>query len=147
MPRISAEEIADLCRAELPWVGEMGMVVESLRRHGATVRLPCAPRLLRPGGTVGGPFLMGLADFAMYVAVLSAIGRVELAVTTSLTCNFLRRPPAVDVIAEATLIKLGRRLAYGEVHLFSAGARDAGPVAHVTATYSIPPGGPDRRTP
>ena len=82
---------------------------------------------------------MGLADFAMYVAVLSKIGRVELAVTTNLTCNFLRRPRPKDVIGEARLLKLGRRLAVGEVALFTEGDEAAGPVAHVTATYSIPP--------
>jgi acyl-coenzyme A thioesterase PaaI-like protein len=75
----------------------------------------------------------------MYVAVLSAIGRVELAVTTNLNCNFLRRPKPGAVVAECRLIKLGKRLAYGEVSLFSEGDEAQGPVAHVTATYSIPP--------
>jgi acyl-coenzyme A thioesterase PaaI-like protein len=103
------------------------------------VRLPYRAQYLRPGGTVAGPMLMGLADFAMYVAVLSAIGRVELAVTTNLTCNFLRRPKPVDVVGDARLLKLGRRLAYGEVSLYSDGEQANGPVAHVTATYSIPP--------
>ncbi len=83
---------------------------------------------------------MSLADYGMYVAVLSAIGRVEMAVTTNLTCNFLRRPKPGAVIAHCRLIKLGRRLAYGEVSLYSEGDEDGGPVAHVTATYSIPPG-------
>jgi acyl-coenzyme A thioesterase PaaI-like protein len=75
----------------------------------------------------------------MYVAVLSAIGRVELAVTTNLNCNFLRRPKPGAVVADCRLIKLGKRLAYGEVSLFSEGDEAQGPVAHVTATYSIPP--------
>jgi len=88
---------------------------------------------------VAGPLLMGLADFAIYVAVLSVIGRVELAVTTNLTCNFLRRPKPKDVIGEARLLKVGKRLAYGEVSLLTEGEEDDGPVAHVTATYSIPP--------
>ena len=80
---------------------------------------------------------MGLADLAMYAVVLASIGRVELAVTTSLTINFLRKPAPADIIAEARLLKLGKRLAVGEVELFSAG--DPEMVAHVTATYSIPP--------
>jgi acyl-coenzyme A thioesterase PaaI-like protein len=40
-------------------------------------------------------------------------------------------------LAEARLIKLGKRLAVGEVWIRSEGEDD--PVAHVTATYSIPP--------
>ncbi len=36
---------------------------------------------LRPGGTISGPTMMGLADTVMYALVLSAIGKVPLAVT------------------------------------------------------------------
>ena len=78
-----------------------------------------------------------LADFAMYVAVLAAIGPVPLAVTINLNVNFLRKPTRRDLTAEARLLKLGQRLATGEVAIRCAG--DEKPVAHVTATYSIPP--------
>jgi acyl-coenzyme A thioesterase PaaI-like protein len=81
--------------------------------------------------------MMGLADLAMYGLVMSLIGRVELAVTTNLTINFLRRPPAKDLEARARLLKLGKRLAVGEVELYSAGEDEM--VAHVVATYSLPP--------
>ena len=79
--------------------------------------------------------MMALADFAMYVAVLAAIGPVPLAVTTSLNINFLRKPGRADLLAEAKLMKLGKRLAVGEVSIRRRGGRL---VAHVTATYSIP---------
>ena len=138
MPRISIEEINELCEASLPWVGMLGFEVEEIGKGTCRVRLPPRAEFLRPGGTVSGPALMSLADYGMYVAVLSAIGRVEMAVTTNLTCNFLRRPKPGAVIADCRLIKLGKRLAYGEVSLYSEGDEDAGPVAHVTATYSIP---------
>jgi acyl-coenzyme A thioesterase PaaI-like protein len=72
----------------------------------------------------------------MYLAVLSAIGWVPLAVTTNLTINFLKKPGGRDLLAEAQLLKLGKRLAVGEVALRSDGDTDL--VAHVTATYSIP---------
>ena len=71
--------------------------------------------------------------------MLSAIGRVELAVTTNLSINFLRRPKPAAILADCRMIKVGRRLAYGEVFLFAEGAEDDGPVAHVPSTYSIPP--------
>ncbi len=80
--------------------------------------------------------MMALADFAMYAAVLSAIGPVPLAVTTSLNINFLRRQGAGDLLAEANLMKLGKRLAVGAVDIRSDGSDDL--VAHVTSTYSIP---------
>jgi uncharacterized protein (TIGR00369 family) len=93
--------------------------------------------MLRPGGTVSGPTLMALADYAMYAVLLSAIGPVGLAVTTSLTINFLRKgAPGHDIHAAAKILKLGKRLAVGEVSLMSAASPDL--IAHVTATYSIP---------
>ena len=110
-----------------------------LRGWGATclLRRRFDERMLRPGGTVSGPTLMAMADFAMYVVLLSAIGPVGLAVTTSLNINFLRKgQPGQDVLAAARLLKLGKRLAVGEVNLLSGSSPD--PIAHVTATYSIP---------
>lgn len=92
---------------------------------------------LRPGGTLSGPTTMSLADSAMYALVLSAIGRVPLAVTTSLTINFLRKPKRADLIAEARMLKLGKALAVGDVTIRSDGEDDA--VAHAVVTYSIPP--------
>ena len=92
----------------------------------------------RPGGTVAGPVMMALADAAAYAAILSAIGIVPLAVTTSFNANFLRRPRGDrDLLADASLLKLGRRLAVAEITVYSEGEPD--PVCHVTATYSIPP--------
>ena len=114
-----------------------GLVIEEVWHGGAKVRQRFSADHVRPGGTISGPTMMTLADFAMYCAVLGAIGPVPLAVTINLNINFLRRPAQCDLLAEARLIKLGRRLAVGEVTIRSDG--DEQPVAHVTATYSIPP--------
>lgn len=134
---ISADEFEKLARERVPFVGQLGPVVERLEAGAATLRQPYREEFLRPGGTVAGPVLMALADLAMYATVLSRLRRAELAVTTSLHINFLRRPKPGDILAEATLLKLGKRLAVGEVALYTAGDPDM--VAHVTGTYSIPP--------
>ena len=111
--------------------------IESADGASCLLRQRYSDQMLRPGGTISGPTLMALADFAMYVVLLSAIGPVELAVTTNLHINFLRRgPPGQDVLAAARLLKLGKRLAVGEVNLLSGTSPD--PIAHVTSTYSIP---------
>ena len=81
--------------------------------------------------------MMGLADFAMYAAVLSRVGVVELALTTNFNINFLHPPKPGDLLAKAQLIKLGKRLAVGEVEVYVDGHEDM--VAHVSATYSLPP--------
>jgi uncharacterized protein (TIGR00369 family) len=136
MPAMTLAAFEALCREEAPFCEMFGFRVERFDHGGAVVRMPFAPALIRPGGTIAGPALMALADFAVYAALLARIGRVPLAVTTSLTINFLRKPAAVDVLAEARLLKLGRRLAVGEVTMAAAGNDD--PVAHVTATYALP---------
>ncbi len=137
MSRISAEEFENITRDRVPFVGQLGVIVEDIRAGDARLRLPFRDDFIRPGGTISGPVMMALADLALYAAVLSKIGPVELAVTTNLNINFLRRPLPGDIIAEAKLLKLGKRLAVGEVALFLEDDDDM--VAHVTATYSIPP--------
>jgi len=117
--------------------GEQQYFVESLDFDKTLVRLKYHDRHLRPGGTFSGPSIMSLGDLTVWIMVLARLGRVASAVTTSLNVNFLNRPGQVDLIAEGRLLKLGRRLAIGEVGIYSTGTND--PVAHITATYSIPP--------
>ncbi|WP_207456525.1 PaaI family thioesterase [Azospirillum sp. SYSU D00513] len=137
---IPAEELEVMIREGVPLIGNLGVAVESIGAGTVRLRLPYTGDMVRPGGTITGPAMFGLADVALWGAVMSLIGRVELAVTTSATINFLRKPPPVALIADCRILKLGKRLAYGEVLLFSEG--DPEPVAHVTGTYSIPPHDP-----
>jgi acyl-coenzyme A thioesterase PaaI-like protein len=128
-------EIIDFLTREFP---QTRCVVEEVGHHSATIIHHVGTEHLRPGNTVSGPLLMTVADVALYVAVLGAIGIVPLAVTTSLTINFLRRPSAAQPITGVCqLIKVGRTLAVGEVSLYSD--RGEPIVAHAVGTYSIPP--------
>ena len=132
------EEVTAFIAAEFP---QTKCVVRELGNGGATVSHEIGPSELRPGGTVSGPVLMGVADVALYVAILGEIGIVPLAVTTSLTINFLRKPVAnKSIIGVCKLMKVGKVLAVGEVSLYSEGTSQ--PVAHVVGTYSIPPRAP-----
>jgi len=137
-PAMSADDIALLLHAEFPqaFYPGCGHSIERVDFGKARVRWAFDESSLRPGGTVSGPTMMELADFAMYVAVFSAIGPQPLAVTTNLSINFLRKPARADLIANARLMKVGKRLVVGEVTIYSEGTDE--PVAHVTATYSIP---------
>jgi len=123
----------------MPFAKAMGLELEKITDNSVLMRAHYSEQFLRPGGTISGPIMMALADAAMYALVLSHIGPVELAVTTNLSINFLRKPLPGDVMAEARMLKLGKRLAVGEVSLYSDGDTNGEPVAHVTATYSIPP--------
>ena len=137
---MTVEELERFFLAEFPQVfhAESGLAIEAVWERGCRVRQAFRQRSVRPGGTISGPAMMALADFAMYVAVLAAIGPVPLAVTINLNINFLRKAAPRDLLAEARLLKLGKRLATGEVTICSQGETE--PVAHVTSTYSIPPG-------
>jgi uncharacterized protein (TIGR00369 family) len=137
---MTVQELERFLAAEFPQVfyPESGLAIEAVWERGCRVRQAFRQISVRPGGTISGPTMMALADFAMYVAVLAAIGPVPLAVTINLSINFLRKPGQRDLVAEARLLKLGKRLATGEVTICSQGEEE--PVAHVTSTYSIPPG-------
>jgi len=136
--KMSVAELQRFLRAEFPQAFRRGdITIESADGASCRLRQRYSDEMLRPGGTISGPTLMALADFAMYVVLLSAIGPVGLAVTTNLNINFLRKGlPGQDLLAVAKLLKLGKRLAVGEVALLSGTSPD--PVAHVTTTYSIP---------
>jgi len=135
---MSVAEIDALLAAEFPqaFFPGSGLSLEKVEYGDIRVRKAFHEDHLRPGGTISGPTMMELADFAMYVAVFSAVGPQPLAVTTNLNINFLRKPAQADLIADARLMKVGKRLAVGEVNIYSDG--DDEPVAHVTSTYSIP---------
>ncbi|MDP9007629.1 MAG: PaaI family thioesterase [Pseudomonadota bacterium] len=128
-------EIVDFLAREFP---QSKCVVEEVGDRSATVSHPIGPAQLRPGDTVSGPLLMAVADVALYVAILGTIGLVPLAVTTSLTINFLRKPSSRNsIVGVCTLMKVGRVLVVGEVALYSD--RNEEMVAHAVGTYSIPP--------
>lgn len=112
--------------------------IESVGRQVLVARLLVKEAHLRPGGTVSGPSMFGLADLAIYTAILSRVGPVALAVTTNASIDFMRKPEAGrDLLAHCRLLKLGRVLVVGEALIFSEGQEQ--PVARCSMTYSIPP--------
>jgi len=129
------DEITNFMSSSFP---QSKCTVDAVGPYSSTVRHVIGNDELRPGGTVSGPILMTVADVALYVAILGEIGIVPLAVTTSLTINFMRKPSVDrDIIGICKLMKVGKALAVGEVTLYSEGQNE--PVAHVVGTYSIPP--------
>ena len=103
------------------------------------VALKVQNKHLRPGNTVSGPSMFGLADVAAYLNVLSMIGPKALAVTTNCSIDFMRKPLANrDLIAKSHIVKLGRSLAVTQCLIYSDG--DSKPVARANLTYSLPSG-------
>lgn len=133
---MTAAEFEALATEGVPYVGMLGFRVRRFEPGRVEVELPFRDLLVRPGGTVCGPALFALADITLYGVVLSLVGRVELAVTTDLTMHFLSKPRPSDLEGEGRILRLGTRLAIGEVVIRSVGRSE--PVAHAVGTYAIP---------
>lgn len=136
---LEADEFQRIMDVRLPFAQLMGLQVDYFKSDHVRLKALYDEKFLRPGGTISGPIMMALADAAIYALLLSRIGPVELAVTTQLSINFLRKPEPADIFADARMLKLGKRLAVAEASLFSESQGAHEPVAHATATYSIPP--------
>ena len=121
---------------EFPQIRDQ-LAIEEVAPMQARMRLLCDDRHLRPGGTISGPSIMLLADVTFYVAILAMVGAEALTVTTNMTLNFLRKPEAEDLLCDARILKLGRRLVTGDCLLYSASDL-ARPVAQATVTYARP---------
>ncbi|KAA2238176.1 PaaI family thioesterase [Salinarimonas soli] len=137
-PMMTAAEVSAFLDREFPQIhiGGRCFHVEDIGPMSARMRMDYHERHVRPGGTLSGPSMMTLADLALYVAILGQIGPVGLAVTTNLAFNFLRKPAQRALVAECRILKLGKRLAVGDVEIRSQG--DEAIVCHATGTYSIP---------
>ncbi len=137
--RITADEFNRLAETELPFLAMLKPELVEFDRVRTIMRIRCDDVAMRPGGTVAGPVMMGLADASFYAIILANIGMVTMAVTTSLNINFLRKPGPGELYCRASLLKLGKRLAVCDAILYTQDLGEEQPVAHATGTYSIPP--------
>lgn len=134
---LTASDVEAKIRKWVPMAEDIDLKIEEVRQGYARIRIPFQAKSIRPGGTVSGPVMMTAGDTAMYAAILGSLGEVAMAVTSNLNINFLQRPEPRDLIAEGTILKLGKRIAFCEVAIRSEGSDDV--VAHVTGSYSLPP--------
>jgi len=134
---LSAQDVQSLIRQWIPMAEEIDLQVEEVKEGYARIRIPYLEKNIRPGGSVSGPVMMAAGDTAMYAAIIGTLGEVAMAVTSNLNINFLQRPKQVDLIAEGTILKLGKRMAFCEVGVRGEDSEEL--FAHVTGSYSLPP--------
>jgi len=137
-PVMTVSDMRAFLAADFPQVSAH-YEIRDLPSMGAIVGKPFDAQNIRPGGTLSGPSIFELADIAFYVATLAMIGPKALTVTTNASINFMRKPEATGMWAEARILKLGKTLVVGDVLMYSDAL--AKPVAHANITYSIPPEG------
>jgi len=126
---------AQILRPVIPDPEEFPIVAEQIDYGYARVRLEFRPSQLRMGNTISGPTLFALSDTTLFAAVLSVFGTEREAVTSDMTIRFLARPQPVDTIAEAKILRAGKRSATGEITLFSDGSPD--PVAKCLGGFTV----------
>jgi acyl-coenzyme A thioesterase PaaI-like protein len=88
----------------------------------------------RPGGIVSGMTIMGAADVAMWLAIMTTRGTVEHWVTSDMKTAFLRAGIRESILCKARVLKLGRRTAYGTVETHGA---SSGLLAHHVVGYTL----------
>jgi uncharacterized protein (TIGR00369 family) len=126
--------IAILHAAFPPPDPDVAMRIEELGDRSIRMRVPVSDRPLRPGDTLSGPTLFSVADAVAWMLTLAHLEPGRDAVTSSVTMQFLRRPPPVDLVGDGRLLRMGQRLSVSDVLLYSDGADE--PVAQATVTYA-----------
>jgi uncharacterized protein (TIGR00369 family) len=127
------------------FVQTLDLKLEDVGKGSARMRMPFRAAVTNGTGAIHGGAIVSLCDTCFYIALASIYGRDQNTATAALSCNFLApaRPPH-DLIADAIVLKSGRRICYGEVHVRSGDRL----VAHATLNFIILPGEwPDHTTP
>jgi len=97
-----------------------------------TLVMPFQKEIERPGGIVSGSVFMTAADVAMWLAIMTQLGKDALTVTTEMKTAFLNSARQEDVQCTAKILKLGKSLIYGVAEC-SNGAGKL--LTHHTITY------------
>ncbi|OSQ48359.1 PaaI family thioesterase [Thalassospira alkalitolerans] len=134
---VTLADFDTIMREKVPFVGDMGVVTEQLSADQARLRLPFNQRHIRPGNVICGPAIFALADIALYAVAWLVVPKADLAVTTEATVHFLSGAKPGDLLADAKILKAGKRLLIAECHIRSA--VDGALCAHVIGTYAMPP--------
>lgn len=131
----SVEELTQVL-ADTAFLKPYGFMVQSCAPGECTIVVPYASSLERPGGMVSGMTIMGAADVAMWLAIMTRRGTVERWVTSDMKTAFLSSARETDIYCVARILRLGKRSSYG-----TAECRDAAGqlLAHHVVSYSLVP--------
>lgn len=135
-PVLTADQVNALIQGAFPLMDDKGPRVTEVAPGRVRILRPYEDGMLRPGGVISGPNLMGIADTAAYALVLAHVGDQLMAVTSNLNMNFLRGAVPGDIHAEAELLRLGRRNAVCDVRLWTESPDRL--AAQAIVTYALP---------
>ena len=114
------------------FIQTLDLHLEHVERGKAEMRMPFRPAVMNGAGAIHGGAIVSLCDTCFWVALASIYGQMQPTATASINCSFLRPAlPPHDLIAKATVLKPGKRIVYGEVHVYSGDKL----VAHATVSF------------
>jgi uncharacterized protein (TIGR00369 family) len=118
------------------WVAELDLQLVEALPGEVRLSLPISPKHVHGGGVLCGQSMMAAADTAMILAICTRLGEFRPMTTVQLQTSFLRPIPgdagAARVVAR--VLRMGRKIVFGEVHITDAQGELA---AHATTTYAL----------
>ncbi len=121
--------------AESTFVAEYNFSIHAFGDGECTLLAPFQEKFVRPGGLVCGPLFMAAADMAMWLAIMTRLGRTDMAVTAEMKTSFINGAVREDVYCKARILKLGKRLIFGAAECVNESGRL---LTHHTLTYIRP---------
>ena len=118
--------------ARTSFVSAYGFVVQACAPGECVIKVPFSEHFERPGGLVSGVAVMGAADVAVWLAIMTLRGTEETWVTSDMKTAFLRSGRQEDIVCTARILKIGNRSAYGTVDTIGS---SSGLLAHHVLTY------------
>ncbi|HSI52725.1 MAG TPA: PaaI family thioesterase [Ramlibacter sp.] len=118
-----------------PWVQALGLKTEGFDTASVTLRLPQNPELSRVGGMLCGQAMMAAADSAMVLALINHFGEFKPCTTVHMNSSFLKPLSGQDALVQATIVRAGKSLAFGEIDI--RGATDGKSVCRASVTYAL----------
>lgn len=118
-----------------PWVQALNLRAESFTESTVTLRLPQSDQLSRAGGMLCGQAMMAAADTAMVLALINHFGEFRQCTTVQLSTSFVRPLSNQDALVTASLVRVGKAMAFGEIDI--RGASDGKSVCRASTTYAL----------
>jgi acyl-coenzyme A thioesterase PaaI-like protein len=121
--------------SDVAFTRNYGFRLSVIAEGACTLHVPFQVAFERPGGLVSGQVFMAAADVAMWLAIMTKLGKTDQSVTVELTTAFLNGAKQEDCHCTAKILKMGKRLIYGVAECVSGTGRL---LTHHTITYVRP---------
>jgi len=131
-PAITRDELEEVLYGS-PFARIYGIRLYSFTSGECCLLMPFQESLERPGGIVSGSVLMTAADAAMWLAIMTMLGKDAMTVTSGMTTAFLSSAKKEDVRCTAEVLRLGKKLVYGVAECRGSGGSL---ISHHTITYA-----------